>query len=369
MDERWYYYCDNCQRSEFLGDELRGTGEFTQLAEERIALAGKEGAYAASAKLLKRLGVVAVAGSTVRAVCVRLGRRARQMLDHAAAQQHVSNVAVEEHSERVAIGVDGTMLGRVDPQHRKRQSRKPKRKVCGKGRLHNFFHEVKTLVIFNFDGKGEAIRKTFQATQERVEDFREKVILEAQRRGAEAAKVLVFLGDGAPWIWKTAKELFPKAIQILDWYHAVEHLWAAGRTRFGQHEKELWAWVEQRKAELWNGQVERVIEALRVLSKEVGTPNPELSQAARERDPRWIAYRTVGYFEENRGRMDYPRFRTANLPIGSGVVESSCKHVVGDRMKRTGMRWDEEGGDDLLALRCLDLSDRWDSLWPLKATA
>jgi len=56
------------------------------------------------------------------------------------------------------------------------------------------------------------------------------------------------------------------------------------------------------------------------------------------------------------------------IPLGSGVVESSCKHLVGDRPKRSGMRWDEEGAEDLLALRCLDLNGRWDSLWPLKAT-
>jgi len=64
--------------------------------------------------------------------------------------------------------------------------------------------------------------------------------------------------------------------------------------------------------------------------------------------------------------MDYPTYRAQGLPIGSGVVESSCKHVVADRMKRTGMRWDEDGGESLLALRCLDLNGRWDSLWPVR---
>ncbi len=368
FDERYYYHCDHCQSAEFVGDELRGASEFTQLAEERMALAGKDGAYAKSAILLERLGIIRVAGSTIRKVCVRLGRRIRTTVDHEAALQHMTELKPEEQPQGLAIGVDGTMLGRIDPQHRRRRSRKTGRKVRGKGALKHFFHEVKTLVVFSFDPLGQAVRKTFHATQARVEEFRDKVALEAKKRGAATARTLIFLGDGAPWVWKTAAELFPSAIQILDWYHAVEHLWAAGRVRFGSDERALWAWVENRKSELWDGQLDDVIKALRAVSQQMGAPAQGISQEARERDPRWIAYRTVGYFEDNRSRMEYPRYRAEKLPIGSGVIESSCKHVVGDRLKRTGMRWDEEGAEDLLALRCLDLNERWDALWPLSAT-
>lgn len=370
LDERHYYRCDQCGATEFVGDELRGASEFTALAEERIALAGKDGAYAGAARLLRRLGVIAVAGSTVRKVCVRLGRRIKESWDAEAAEQYgAQGVAAEGSEECLAIGVDGTMVGKVDVQHRRRRSRKTGRKVRGKGTLRHFFQEVKTLVVFSFDGHGEAVRKTFYATQERVEAFREKVALEAGRRGAALARRLVFLGDGAAWVWKTAGELFPKAIQVLDWYHALEHLWAVGRARFGSEEKALWAWVQARENELWEGRMEEVLAALREVSRTLGAPDPKLSPEARERDPRWIAYHNVGYFEENGGRMDYPRYRAENLPIGSGVIESSCKHVVGDRLKGSGMRWDDEGAEDLLALRCLDLNDRWDHLWPIKATA
>ncbi len=369
LEERYYYHCDHCQAAEFIGDELRGASEFTQLAEERMALAGKDGAYARAAVLLERLGVIRVAASTIRKVCVRLGRRIRANLDHEAARQHMLELKPEEQPRGLAIGVDGTMLGRIDPQHRRRRSRKTGRKVRGKGELSHFFQEVKTLVIFSFDRSGEAVRKTFHATQGRVDEFRDKVALEAKKRGADMARTLIFLGDGAPWVWKTAAELFPQAIQILDWYHAVEHLWTAGRARFGSDQKALWAWIESRKSELWDGQLEHVVEALRRVSQQLGAPDQSLSQEARERDPRWIAHRAAGYFDDNRSRMDYPRYRAGNLPIGSGVIESSCKHVVGDRLKRTGMRWDEEGAEDLLALRCLDLNERWDTLWPLTSVA
>jgi hypothetical protein len=257
LTERHYYRCDQCGETGFVGDELRGATEYTQLTEERIALLGKEGAYQKAAAYLKRLGIVEVAGSTVRKICVRLGRRLRAQADEEAAEQY-GQVAVraEDHAARLAVGVDGTMLGRVDPQHRRRRSRKTGRKVRGKGRLKHFFHEVKTLVVFDFDRAGEALRKTFYATQDRVEAFREKVRVEALKRGADTARVLVFVGDGAAWVWKTAQEHFPQAIQVLDWYHAVEHLWAVGRARFGSNEKALWAWVEGAQEDLWEGRLD-----------------------------------------------------------------------------------------------------------------
>lgn len=369
LEERYYFYCDHCKAAEFLGDELRGETDFTQLAEERMALAGKDGAYGKAAKLLKRYGIIEVAGSTIRKVCVRLGRRLRAALDHDAAQQHVTELPAEDAADTLYIGVDGIMVGRVDSQHRRRKARNPSRKVRGKTALKNFFHEVKTLVIFSTDRAGEVVRKTFCATQARIEEFREQVTAEAAKRGADKVRRLVFLGDGAPWIWKIASELFPKAIQILDWYHAAEHLWEVARVRFGSDEKRLWAWVEQHKTELWEGKLESVLVALRAVAEQMGPPDQTLSDEARQRDPRWIAHRAVGYFEENRERMDYPRYRNLKLSIGSGMVESSCKHVVGERLKGTGMRWDEEGAENILALRCHDLNDRWDTIWPVKVSA
>jgi hypothetical protein len=218
VTERHYYQCDQCGEVSYTGDALRGATDFSQLAEERIALTGNELAYQKAAHTLARLGLFEVAASTVRQVCLRMGRRVREELDHQAACQHTPKVpAVEEHCQNLAIAVDGTMLGRVDPQHRQRKSRKTGRKVRNKTGLKHFFHEVKTLVVFNFNACGEALRKTYHATQERVEEFREKVTLEAVKRGADKAQKLVFLGDGAAWIWKTAQERFSQPIQVLDW--------------------------------------------------------------------------------------------------------------------------------------------------------
>lgn len=367
LEERHYYFCDTCRTSEYWGEELRGAADFSQLAEDQIAWMGKEGVFDQAAKNLSHLGLFEVASSTVRNICNRLGRAVRERAEHQAALQHCGTVAVEEKAVRLGISMDGVMLGRIDPQHRKRKSEK-KGKVRGKTPLTHFFHEVKTLVVFEFNAAGEALRKTYHATQDRVEDFREMVSLEAQKRGVETAAVLVFVGDGAAWVWKTAQELFPKATQVLDWYHAMEHVWAVGRAKFGGKEQELWAWVMKRETDLYNGKVQAVIDAIRTVSGELGMPDQTLSDQARALDPRWIAYRNIGYFEDNRERMNYPAYRAQGLPIGSGVVESACKHVVASRCKRAGMRWDESGAENILALRCLALNGRWDSAW-LKASA
>jgi hypothetical protein len=142
----------------------------------------------------------------------------------------------------------------------------------------------------------------------------------------------------------------------------MEHLWETARAHFGSREKELWAWVKAQEHALWLGRTQDVIDALKRVSQQLGAPDPQVSETARATDPRWIAHRNCGYFERNRERMNYPHYREQGLPIGSGVVESGCKHVVADRLKRTGMRWDEPGAEDLLALRCHDLNDRWDSI-------
>lgn len=362
LEERHYYRCGQCRAVSYWGEELRGSSDFSQLAEDQIAWMGKEGAFDQAATNLKHLGLFDVAASTVRNICNRLGKAVRERIEHQAAEQHCSAVAPEEKVARLGVSIDGVMLGRIDPQHRKRKSEK-KGKVRGKKALEHFFHEVKTLVVFEFDKAGEALRKTYHATQDRIEDFREMVSLEAQKRGAELADVLIFVGDGAAWIWKTAELLFPKAVQILDWYHAMEHIWAVGRAKFGNNEKELWAWTTKLETALYKGKVQAVIDAIRAVSEELGAPDDKLSDQARAFDPRWIAYRNIGYFEENRERMNYPAYRAQGLPIGSGVVESACKHVVASRCKRAGMRWDESGAENILALRCLALNERWDSAW------
>ena len=166
---------------------------------------------------------------------------------------------------------------------------------------------------------------------------------EAVARGIDPAEELVVcLGDGAPANWSQFGLHFPNRVEVLDRYHAVEHLWAAARDRWGEDSARVEAWMEARKEELWEGEVAAVLTALRA-----GKGESE-----------------VHYFETNRHRMRCAEFRAQGYPIGSGTVESACKRVIGARLKQAGMRWTKMGAQAVLSLRTQLLSGRWDAIWP-----
>ena len=359
LTERFRYRCPACGAETILGDELRGEGGFSELAERLLAYAGQKvgGMFAEATKTVKRFLGMDVAAQTIENVCLRRGRRVIGSEVRALMEPH--RVKVEDRPERVVVGADGILIGRVDPAHRRRGSQK-KGKVPGKGKLANFWKEVKTCVVYAVDAAGKAVgRKTYYATQAPHESFGHKLVTEAKRRGAALARELIFIGDGAKWIWNLCRREFPKAIQVLDWYHAMEHLWDVGRAYFGEKSDFLTGWVKAREGELYAGRVASVIEALRGMAEKVGRP-PE---GAGELDPRVVLWRNVGYFEDNACRMKYDEYREKGIPLASGVVESACKHVVASRLKGPGMRWDEEGAECILHLRALELNDRWDSFW------
>jgi hypothetical protein len=143
---------------------------------------------------------------------------------------------------------------------------------------------------------------------------------------------------------------FPKRVEVLDWYHAVEHLWAAGKDRWGEGSAPAREWVEARKQELWEGRVEAVLAAL--------------GGEAAETESQTVASE-VHYFETNQDRMRYAEFRAQGYPIGSGTVESACKRVIGARLKQAGMCWTKTGAQAVLSLRAQLLSGRWETIWPL----
>ena len=138
----------------------------------------------------------------------------------------------------------------------------------------------------------------------------------------------------------------------------MEHLWAAGEGLFGEGTEEAKQWVETRKEELWKGEVETVMAALQQVAK-----LPQGKAAEKE----------IHYFETNKGRMRYPQYRSKGYPIGSGTVESACKHLIGARLKQSGMCWSKDGAQAILNLRAAKLSNCWDEAWqttrPLRLAA
>ena len=171
----------------------------------------------------------------------------------------------------------------------------------------------------------------------------------ARYRFAEARRQVV-IGDGALWIWKIAQELFPKATQIVDKFHAKQHLSELAGGLYGAQSEKAHAWAERRHGELDAGRFDDLLRALR-----------------RHADRSEEARKCFQYFHRNRERMCYPRFEAGGLCTGSGVVEAGCKVVVGTRLKRAGMRWTLDGANSIIALRCSKLSGRFQDFWERRA--
>ena len=162
---------------------------------------------------------------------------------------------------------------------------------------------------------------------------------------------IVFIGDGAAWIWNLADEYFPNAVEIIDIMHATSHLHTVAKVVFGETETEKIAdWIKETKPLLNDGNITAVVARIRSLD----TQSPEVLE---------ILEREARYFEKHAKRMRYKVFREKGYQIGSGVIESACKHVVGQRCKQAAMRWKEKGINPVLALRCLVKNGGWDKYW------
>lgn len=216
--------------------------------------------------------------------------------------------------------------------------------------------EVKLACLFTqtaLDDDGRPVRdpasSSYLATFEPAERFGQLADAEARRRGCEHIRQLVVLGDGAAWIWHLAEEHFPAATQIVDLYHAREHVHElatlAARLLRGHRPD----WLAERLAELDNGDIPALLAAGRDL-KFIGS-------LATDRD------KALAYFETNAHRMRYKHFRSLGMFTGSGVVEAGCKAVIGQRLKLSGMRWTVPGAASIAALRCQEASDRWEEIW------
>ena len=173
---------------------------------------------------------------------------------------------------------------------------------------------------------------------------------EARRRGFDAAPRRVVLGDGAEWIWNLAGEQFPGAIEIVDLYHAKQHLCDVAKAIYGAGTDLATLWARDRRDELDQGRLSALVAVLR--------PHTKTTDEARK---------CIHYLIRNRRRMRYPRFRARGLCVSSGVVEAGCKHTIGARLKRAGMRWTVAGANAIIALRCCKLSGRFEDFWERRA--
>ncbi len=207
-------------------------------------------------------------------------------------------------------------------------------------------------------------QKSYVTTLQDVEAFTDLLFCEGLARGVLGAEKVVVLGDGAAWNWERVARLFEKRIEILDWHHLEEKVEETAEGLYGSRSERAGRRGGKRRLDaLWNGKVEEV---LRGLKRQRGEWAERGAEGARGAE----ALRTLEhYLTANQGRMDYPRYRGLGLPVGSGVVESACKEVVGGRMKRSGMQWRKGSAETVLHLRAEFKSGRWDEDWRYLRTA
>ena len=205
--------------------------------------------------------------------------------------------------------------------------------------------EVKLGCVFtqtNWDAEGHAIRDpdstTYVGAIETAEEFGERLYVEAWNRGWSRAQKKIVIGDGAEWIWNVANQHFPGAAQIVDLFHARQHLWDLARRLHPNDEAGQKRWMLVHQGLLDNGKIKKLTVALR----SIRTDNPELAEKLRT---------AADYFHRNALRMRYPKFRRQHLFVGSGVIEAGCKTVIGSRLKQSGMFWTIRGANAILSLR------------------
>jgi len=210
------------------------------------------------------------------------------------------------------------------------------------------------------DDEGRPVRDpdstTYTAAIETAEEFGLRIYTEAWRRGWSRAKKKVVIGDGAVWIWNLSAQHFPGAVEIVDIYHAREHIWEVAKKLFPADERHRQRWAEGLIDKLNEGKIEALVKALR----RTNSPSTELAH---------LLETEAAYFDRNADRMRYPNFRKQHLFVGSGVVEAGCRTVIGSRLKRSGMFWSVSGADKIIALRCCRQSGRFEDYWEARLAA
>jgi len=357
---RPYFLCAHCHTGQFPTDielDIENT-EFSPGVRRMQAAVGQVAPFDHGRQQLKLLAGLEVTTKSVERTAEAIGEdiAAREQQEIQRAVQLDLPMVLGEAVPLLYVQMDGTGVPVV-----KKETAGRKGKTDGQP-AHT--REVKLGCVFTqttWDQEGYPIRDpdstTYAGAIETAEEFGKRIYVEAWKRGWSHAQKKVVIGDGAEWIWNLAAQHFPGALQIVDLYHARQHLWDLARKL---HPNELvtqkaWMKVHQKRL-LDKGKIEKLVCALR----SIVSTNAEVLQEIRSE---------AAYFETNAARMRYPKFRRQHLFVGSGVIEAGCKTVIGFRLKQSGMFWTVRGANAIIALRCCHLNDRFEDYWEARQAA
>jgi hypothetical protein len=337
---RAYYLCDDCHEGTYPLDEELGfcAGALSAALQDALAVTGVNLPFELASDLFERLTKVAISDNGVREATEQIGQE-RLEADEALVEAAWDSQRLElpegpsEVPQRLYGSVDETSVRTEEGW------RKPKL-----GSWYTTDEPPGDKPPKEWEPRAEAI--SYYGDIAEAEDFGHLMYLTGLQRGADQVPELIFIADGAPWIWNLVEEHFPNAVQIVDWYHATEYIWKVTHAVYGEGSDLAKTWANKRLTELWEGEFDNVLSALQAHI------NPN-----QEDDP---IQKAITYFQNNRHRMCYPQFRAQGYQIGSGTIESGCKRVIGARLKQAGMTWTLQGARQVIKARAMFLSNEWD---------
>jgi hypothetical protein len=352
---RGYYLCGQCYARQSPLDRKIGieAGQVTAGLAELLALAGVEIAFEEATRWLEHYLLFRVSDNTLRKETERFGEL-----------QEAQETEWKEKSQEEAW-----------LQQRQRELGKQPGRLYGSldgvmAPLVGEWRELKNIAWYrvekvrSYQKRGRHARRVGEQTDQQAQDityhcdfktgdeFGDLFWASACQRQADLYEELVFVCDGATWIWKLIERHFPHAVQIVDWYHASEYLPPIAEAAFSPGTEPYHAWLENARTLLWEGQIAKLLHACQQLA----------SQAT------LAVHKAVTYFTNNPKRMDYGRFRQQGYFIGSGTVESAGKQIATLRLKRAGARWTERGALLTAKARAAWLSGAWETLAAKRAT-
>jgi Uncharacterised protein family (UPF0236) len=340
---RPYYLCAACGHGQHpLDAQLQFcAGSRSAALDELLALLGAtQDSFVQAAQVLERLSVVHVSANSVRDATEQLGA---VLVAHQAQPLEARTPSLPASSSapvrtaRLYITMDGVLAH----LHERGWS---EIKVGGCYHTHSRLNRKRPERL-----ELRAHSASYLTTLDEAQRFGWQLWQEAVRRGVLTAEEVVVVGDGAHWIWNIAERHFPRATQIVDWYHASEYIWNAASTIWGEAGAERAGWAGAQLDLLWESKVGEVLREL---------------EQWRERGAAVEA--ALSYYREHQSRMDYATYRARGMQIGSGSAESACKQLVSARLKGAGMIWDAAGAEAVAAVRAWLKSERWEEALALR---
>lgn len=346
---RGYYQCEQCGRRKALLDESQGlkAGQASRGMAKLMAMAGITVSFSEASKQLKEYLLVSVSPNTIRKETIEAGERQREIEAQEKGRSQDREALQRREREINPESVPKRMYGSLDGAH---------------APIEEGWREMKTLCWYETEAvygakEHRATKIRYRSDISPAAEFGQLLWASGVEYLADKAKELIFVCDGAAWIWKLVEHYFPKAVQIVDWYHACQYLYPIADAVFGAQSEQAEAWITETESLLWVGDIQEVLTACRQYRK-----HPSAHTVVKD---------ALSYYTNNASRMDYARFRDAGYYIGSGTVESACKQIVSLRLKRAGARWTENSAVATAKARAAWLSGNryWNSLFQLPLTA